>query len=74
MSASVRSTLSNLRFASAEADRMSAIRDQFGFTELAGRTLITWRMLLETAAEFEKVRTYAVEAKAQNFDRLELTS
>lgn len=38
--------------------------------EDAGKTRLTWRMLFETAAECAKVKTYAVEANEQNFDRL----
>jgi uncharacterized protein YndB with AHSA1/START domain len=40
------------------------------FAEEAGETRITFRMLFETAAECDKVKTYAVEANEQNFDRL----
>lgn len=41
---------------------------------LAGRgnkTEISYRMLFETAALCDKVKSYAVEANEQNFDRLE---
>jgi hypothetical protein len=41
------------------------------FAEEAGKTRVTFRMLFETAAECEKVKTYAVEANEQNFDSLE---
>ncbi|WP_307439822.1 SRPBCC family protein [Bacillus sp. V2I10] len=41
------------------------------FTELGGKTELTWRMLHESAAECDKVRRFAVEANEQNFDRLE---
>ena len=41
------------------------------FTELAGKTLLTWRMLHETAAKCDEVRSFVVEANEQNFDRLE---
>ena len=39
--------------------------------ENAGRTRVTWRMLFKSAAECGKVRTFAVEANEQNFERLE---
>jgi uncharacterized protein YndB with AHSA1/START domain len=42
------------------------------FIEEAGKTRVTFRMLFETAAECEKVKTYAVEANEQNLDRLEV--
>jgi len=38
---------------------------QYGFAEQAGGTLAPWRMLFQTAAEYEKVKTYAVEARAK---------
>ena len=41
------------------------------FAEEAGRTRLTWLMLFETVAEYEKVRGYAVEGNRQNLDRLE---
>jgi len=41
------------------------------FAEEAGRTRLTWLMLFETAAEYEKVKGYAVEGNRQNLDRLE---
>jgi uncharacterized protein YndB with AHSA1/START domain len=41
------------------------------FEDLGSKTKLIWRMLLETAAECEKVRTYAVGANEQNLDRLE---
>jgi len=41
------------------------------FTELAGKTRLTFRMLFETAAECDKVKGFAVDANEQNFDRLE---
>ncbi|MDX6531032.1 MAG: hypothetical protein QOH41_3322 [Blastocatellia bacterium] len=41
------------------------------FVEEGSQTRITFRMLFETAAECDKVKTYAVAANEQNFDRLE---
>jgi len=41
------------------------------FTDHAGKTRLTWRMLFETVAECEKVKRFAVEANEQNLDRLE---
>ncbi|MFM1650544.1 SRPBCC family protein [Brevibacillus sp. B_LB10_24] len=41
------------------------------FENLDGKTRITYRMRFETAAEFDKVKTYAAEGNEQNFDRLE---
>ena len=41
------------------------------FTEQAGKTKLTFRMLFETAAECERVKVFAAEANEQNFDRLE---
>lgn len=40
------------------------------FTEQEGKTLLVWKMLFETAAEFDKVRSYAIEGNQQNLDRL----
>ena len=40
------------------------------FTEEAGKTEVTFRMLFKTAAECDKVKTYAVQGDEQNFDRL----
>jgi uncharacterized protein YndB with AHSA1/START domain len=42
------------------------------FAEQAGRTMLTFRMLFKSAAQCEIVKTYAVEANEQNFDRLEV--
>ena len=39
--------------------------------EAAGGTRLTWVALFETAAECERVKTYAVPANEENFDRLE---
>lgn len=36
------------------ADKMSAIHNQNRFAEHAGKTLVTWRMLVATVAECEK--------------------
>ncbi|MFZ2313796.1 MAG: SRPBCC family protein [Methylobacter sp.] len=41
------------------------------FDEQAGKTLLTFRMDFKSAAECDKVKSYAVEANEQNFDRLE---
>jgi uncharacterized protein YndB with AHSA1/START domain len=41
------------------------------FAEQAGKTMLTFQMLFETARECAKVKVYAVEANEQNFDRLE---
>jgi len=40
------------------------------FAERAGQITLTFRMRFETAAERAKVKTCAVEANEQNFDRL----
>ncbi len=42
------------------------------FEELGAKTKLTWRMLFETPAEFDKVKGFAVEGHAQNLDRLEV--
>lgn len=41
------------------------------FAEQAGKTKLTFRMLFETSAECDQVKSYAVEGNEQNFDRLE---
>ena len=41
------------------------------FEELAGQTKITWRMLFETAAEYDAVKGYVVPGNEQNLDKLE---
>jgi uncharacterized protein YndB with AHSA1/START domain len=41
------------------------------FVEQAGKTRLTWRMLFESAAACDRVKTLAVEANEQNLDRLE---
>ena len=41
------------------------------FTELSGKTRLTFRMVFETPAECDRVRGFAVEANEENFDRLE---
>jgi uncharacterized protein YndB with AHSA1/START domain len=40
------------------------------FVEEASTTRLTWRMLFESAAEFEKVSAIIPAANQQNFDRL----
>ncbi|MCM3273807.1 SRPBCC family protein [Paenibacillus elgii] len=40
------------------------------FEDLAGKTRLTFRQRFETAVEFEKVKTYAIEGNEQNMDRL----
>jgi uncharacterized protein YndB with AHSA1/START domain len=40
------------------------------FDDLGGKTRLVWRMLFETGAELEKVKSFAVEANEQNLDRL----
>ncbi|REE56282.1 uncharacterized protein YndB with AHSA1/START domain [Paenibacillus taihuensis] len=37
----------------------------------ANNTKLTWRMLFDTAGEFEMVKSYAIEGNEQNFDRLQ---
>jgi len=39
------------------------------FTEQAGKTTLTFRMLFETAAECERVKVFAIEANEQNWPR-----
>ena len=39
--------------------------------EQDGKTKLTWRRLFESAAECDKVKTFASTANEQNFDRLE---
>jgi len=41
------------------------------FTEHAGKTRLTWRMLFDSVAECDQVRRFAVDANEQNFDRLQ---
>jgi len=41
------------------------------FAGQAGKTMLTFHMLFDTAAECAKVKGYAAEANEQNFDRLE---
>lgn len=43
----------------------------FLFEDLGGRTRLTWRMLFETAAEYDKVKAFVVQANEQNLERLE---
>lgn len=42
------------------------------FEDLGGKTQLIWRMLFETVAEYDKVKSYAVEKNEENLDRLEL--
>lgn len=41
------------------------------FSDVDGKTRLTWRQRFESAAEFEKVKAFVPEANEQNFDRLE---
>lgn len=41
------------------------------FAEQAGKTRLTFRMRFESAADCDKVKSFAVEGNEQNFDRLE---
>lgn len=41
------------------------------FEDVNGKTRLTFRQLFETAAEFDKVKSFAPEANEQNLDRLE---
>jgi uncharacterized protein YndB with AHSA1/START domain len=41
------------------------------FAEQAGKTTLTFRMRFESAAECDKVKSFAVEGNEQNLDRLE---
>jgi uncharacterized protein YndB with AHSA1/START domain len=54
-------------------DHVSGPKFQMTLTldDRAGKTAITWRMRFETAAECDKVKTFAVDANEQNLDRLE---
>lgn len=40
------------------------------FTDRGDKTLVTWRMRFESAAEYERVWRFIVPANEQNFDRL----
>ncbi len=40
------------------------------FSEQAGKTSLTWRMLFESTAEYDKVKGFAVEGNKQNLERL----
>ncbi len=40
--------------------------------EQAGKTKLTWRMLFEFAADYDRVKKFAPAANEQNFDRLEV--
>ncbi len=54
-------------------DHVSGPRFQVvvSFGEQSGKTELTFRMRFESAAECDKVKAFAIEAKEQNFDRLE---
>jgi uncharacterized protein YndB with AHSA1/START domain len=41
------------------------------FADEAGKTGLTWRMVFESVAECQKVKSFVVEANEQNLDRLE---
>jgi uncharacterized protein YndB with AHSA1/START domain len=41
------------------------------FEDLGGKTKLTWRMLFDTAAEYDKVRGFVPRANEENLDRLE---
>ena len=41
------------------------------FEEQGAKTLLTWRMLFNTAAEYDRVKLYAVPGNEQNLDKLE---
>ncbi len=41
------------------------------FAEQSGKTRITFKMVFESAAECDKVKTFVASANEQNFDRLE---
>ncbi len=41
------------------------------FEDLDGKTKVVWQMLFNTAAEFDKVKGFAVEGNRQNLDKLE---
>ena len=41
------------------------------FEEQGAKTLLTWRMLFNTAAEYDRVKSYAVPGNEQNLDKLE---
>lgn len=41
------------------------------FEEQGATTRLTWRMLFNTAAEYEKVKLFAVQGNEQNLDKLE---
>lgn len=42
------------------------------FEDQNGKTKLTWKMVFESAEEFEKVKNFVAEANEQNLDRLEL--
>lgn len=43
----------------------------FTFEDLGGTTRLVWRMVFESAEEYEKVKSFVPTANEQNLDRLE---
>lgn len=43
----------------------------FDFEDLGGTTRLVWRMVFESAEEYEKVKSFIFTANEQNLDRLE---
>ena len=41
------------------------------FESIENKTQLTFQMLFESTEEYEKVKTFAIDANEQNFDRLE---
>lgn len=41
------------------------------FENIKGKTKLTWKMVFESAEEYEKVKSIVAEANEQNLDRLE---
>ena len=41
------------------------------FAEQGSKTNLTFRMLFESVAECERIKTFALEANEQNFDRFQ---
>ena len=52
-------------------DRTHGFVMTIAFTEQAGGTGITWRLLFDSAAECARIRDIVTEANEQNLDRLE---
>jgi uncharacterized protein YndB with AHSA1/START domain len=50
---------------------MHRFRMTMTFTELSGKTELTWSMRFESAAEATEARSFIIEANEQNFDRLQ---